>query len=77
VVVLLIDGSTGAILNANKAAVLAQEPASIGETLADDAIVAEQYYDLSGRRVSQPTNGIYVRRATTASGHVISTKVRR
>lgn len=38
-------------------------------------IVSTEYYDLSGRKVSHPQNGIFIKKATLENGQIITSKV--
>lgn len=48
---------------------------AIDSTIADSIIVNETYYDLSGRKVTNPSNGIFVKKATLENGKVVTSKV--
>ncbi len=47
----------------------------IESVVGDTTSVSVVYYTLSGKRIQTPTHGIYIMRATTASGKVITRKV--
>lgn len=50
--------------------------AGVGETAASGAApVAEEWYDLSGRRVTDPDKGLYVKRVVFNDGHVENVKI--
>lgn len=60
VVAALVEHSTGHILNCAKCDITA--PSGIAQSMADDGIQSEAtYYDLTGRRVAQPQQGVYVK----------------
>lgn len=75
VAVLLIDSSTGEIVNANAAKVTKTTSAGI-ETESTKGLTSEdcQWFDLSGRRLAQPSKGINLMK--TASGETRKTVVR-
>ena len=75
VVVLLLkqDTAQGTIVNANIAEV--PMPSAIDTVEADQAPVRVEYFDLTGRKVAAPANGIFVKRATMADGQVKASKV--
>lgn len=58
VVVLLIDKSTGAVVNANKAKIGTTTGISIVEVRNNST--ENVCYDLAGRRIAQPTKGLYI-----------------
>lgn len=65
-----IDGVT------HKSAVVTLDESSIDTPAAElSPVVSEQYFDLSGRAVANPSTGLYIRRATRADGTVTATKV--
>lgn len=74
VVALLINTTTGEVVNANKAKVVASTPTGISN-LAGDQTVRTTYYDLSGRRVLIPSNGVYIKSQLTKDGQVHNQKV--
>lgn len=51
------------------------DPAGINANVADKKLNSVAYYDLSGRRVSAPKNGVYVKKMTYADGTVLTNKV--
>jgi len=60
VAVLLIDGQTGVVLNANKAKV-SSSATGIATVRGDETAKGSTvWYDLAGRRVAQPTKGLYI-----------------
>ena len=58
VVVLLIDKSTGAVVNANKAKIGTTTGISIVEVRNNST--ENVCYDLAGRRIAQPAKGLYI-----------------
>lgn len=81
VVAMLVDNTTGEIINANMAPVGQKSPndkvSSIGGTYAGgtDAILSVTYRDLSGRIVTAPSKGVYIRSVTYRNGRTSSSKV--
>lgn len=73
VVVLLIDTATGKVMNANKADVT--EASGIADMSADLKNAQVTYYDLSGRKVAKPANGMFIKTVRTNDGQTISEKV--
>lgn len=69
----IIDGNTGRIVNANKLPVA--NPAGVGSINADAKVVATEYYDLTGRKVVEPTNGIFVKVDKLSNGNSRTSKV--
>ena len=72
VVALLINTTTGEVVNANKVKVNGSTGIS---TLKDAETVNVVYYDLTGRRVQAPSNGIYIKSQQTRDGKVRTQKV--
>ncbi|MDE5983420.1 MAG: hypothetical protein K2G92_09985, partial [Duncaniella sp.] len=65
-----IDGVT------HKSAVVTLDESSIDTPAAElSPVVSEQYFDLSGRTVVNPSTGLYIRRVTRADGTVSASKV--
>lgn len=73
VVALLIDTQTGAVLNAVKAKV--GESTGIDELNGNSRSVQTVYYDLSGRKVFKPANGVFIKSVRTGDGQTKSEKV--
>lgn len=76
VVVLVIDGSTGKVLNAVKIDVPDAPITSGIATVADGKAqeVSSHYYDLQGRPVAAPAKGLYIKMTTLSDGTVSSSK---
>ena len=73
VVAIVVDKSTGKVLNAAKAAV---GNAAVNEISDENKVVASTlFYDLTGRMVSNPTSGIYVKVVRYTDGSQRSFKV--
>ena len=73
VVAIVVDKTTGQVLNAAKAAV---GTAAVNEISDENKVVASTlYYDLTGRMVSNPGNGIYVKVVRYTDGSQRSYKV--
>lgn len=51
-----------------------EQPAGV-DSLVSAPVVGETYYDLSGRKVSDPANGIFVKRSILSDGKVVTRKV--
>ena len=76
VVAVLVDASTGEVLNSNKTAVADGGSVGIGEAVRQaDRVKSVAYYDASGRRVSSPSGGLYIKSVTYADGTVKTYKV--
>ncbi len=73
VVAIVVEKATGKVLNAAKGKV---GDAAVNEIGADNKEIASTlYYDLTGRRVSDPANGIYVKVIRYTDGSMRSFKV--
>jgi hypothetical protein len=72
-VVALVLDSTGKIVNAAKANVT--DPAGVNAVIVEDAdVIATEYFDLAGRKVAQPAQGLYIKRMTLSNGQVKTLK---
>lgn len=71
-VVLLIDKSTGKVANANKVNVTV--PTGIDEISEAGQQAQVSFYDLSGRKVAKPANGVFIKTVRT-NGQTVSEKV--
>ena len=78
VIALLINKQTGEIVNANKVRAGGSTTA-IDQlaTSADEVIGSTVYYDLQGRRVSMPQNGMFIKCQTLKNGQVRVVKTRK
>ena len=74
VVVALLDATTGEVLNANKVKVGETTGISIREADKEQVGTAA-YYDLQGRRVLRPSNGLYIQSKQLKNGETVSRKV--
>ena len=77
VVALLLNKATGEIVNANKAT--AGSASAAIERIAtqpDEVVAVTTYYDLQGRRVEQPRNGLFIKSETLKNGQKRTRKVR-
>ena len=77
VVVLLLNKKTGEVVNANKAQAGASSVAdgiSMPAT-ADEVVSTVKYFDLQGRRVLIPSNGMYIKNEQLANGRQRNNKV--
>lgn len=62
------DPTQAEVLNANEAR-LSDTQSGIGGVVADeDQVLSRSYYDLQGRRIARPAQGVYVEKITTAQG---------
>ena len=50
-------------------------PAGVESIVIDSEVVKTEYYDLSGRRVENPSHGIFVKRSVLANGKTITRKI--
>lgn len=76
VVAVLVDAATGEVLNSNKCNVGGQGGTGISATLGQKGeIESVEYFDASGRRVSSPSNGLYIKSVKYSDGSVRTSKV--
>lgn len=76
VVAVLVDAATGEVLNSNKCNVGGQGGTGIAATLGQKGeIESVEYFDASGRRVSSPSNGLYIKSVKYSDGSVRTSKV--
>jgi hypothetical protein len=73
VVALLLDANTGYIVNGARADV--KSTTGVAPTVINGEVISSEYYDLSGRRIITPSNGIYVKRVVYSNGTVKTSKV--
>lgn len=73
-VIMLLDES-GAIVNTNKVFVENHKYESGVDSIEAAGMVKAEYFDLSGRRVDNPSNGIFVKVATMENGSKVTSKV--
>jgi hypothetical protein len=73
VVALLLDANTGYIVNGARADV--KSTTGVAPTIINGEVISSEYYDLSGRRIITPSNGIYVKRVVYSNGTVKTSKV--
>jgi thiol-disulfide isomerase/thioredoxin len=74
VVALLLDANTGYVINGARADVTG-DTTGAASAIINGQVVSSEYYDLSGRRVITPSNGIYVKRVAYSDGTVKTSKV--
>lgn len=74
-VVAILLSEWGDVLNANKAKVVTTDMPTGISNLAGNQTVRTTYYDLSGRRVLIPSNGVYIKSQQTEDGMVHNQKV--
>lgn len=70
----IIDKNTGKIVNANKCKVNT-DPAGVGTIDAGVEVIDCQYYDLSGRKISNPVKGLYIKVEKLSDGTTRTGKV--
>ena len=76
VVVLLVDTTTGEVVNANKVNVGdATGIGTIAGNQADNSIIEVSYYDISGRRINTPQRGLNIMSVKYADGTQKSVKL--
>lgn len=77
VVVLLLNATTGEVLNANKTTVTDEDPTlgidNVEQSEAD--VKSVTYYDMAGRRTTLPSNGLFIKSVTYKNGTVKTSKV--
>lgn len=74
VVVVLIDGNTHEVLNANKTKVT-DGINKIDSAALNNGVSTVVYTDLSGRRVISPKKGVFIKTTTNANGQTSTSKV--
>ncbi len=74
VVAFLVDKKTGRIVNSNKTAI--SDFVGVGSTVGEGVQpVSTVYYDLMGRRIEQPSNGLFIEVQKMSDGTQVSRKV--
>ena len=68
----IIDMTTGKIVNSNKKYF---KEAGVDQIGIDSTVVAQEFYDLSGRKISNPEKGIYILKQRLSNGSVKTLKV--
>lgn len=71
----IIDVEEGVIVNANKCDVTVIDDNAVGSVMEDTSIVKTEYFDLSGRRIQNPADGICLRRVTLSDGTTVTSKI--
>lgn len=72
---ILLNARSGAVINCNKSASIASDYLGIGSVESEADVIAESYFDLQGRTVSDPAPGtLLIVRTVRADGSVIHTK---
>lgn len=74
VVALLIDAATGAIVNANKTKTIQADASAVTAPHSEAPIERIDYFDLTGRRITLPHQGILLQQTRRADGSVVTTK---
>lgn len=72
---LIIDNTTGEIANAKQVATSKSAVQALSEDTA--RIAAEEYYNLNGIRVENPSEGIFIKRVVFTDGSEFHTKIHR
>lgn len=72
--VIIVLDERGAVVNSNKVLVESHQPTAVGSIEAEGVVKAE-YYDLSGRRIANPSKGIFVKVATMENGEKVASKI--
>ena len=75
VVAILVNAATGEVVNANKVAVVDITTTGITNAGADSRQAETVIYDLMGRRINAPANGVYVKTVRMQNGETRSQKV--
>lgn len=77
VVVFVVNKSNGRILNANTYyfGEKKEENAAVEDIVSETEVTGSEFYDLSGRRVSNPAKGIFIRVDRLSDGSTKATKV--
>lgn len=73
--VLAIDAATSNVMNGCKAAAKIESGVELPKFTGDSEVVSEEWYDISGRRVKTPSQGLYIRLSRHSDGTVRSSKV--
>ena len=74
VVAMLIDNTTGVVLNASKCNVV-PFGTGIANTIDNGQVESVSYYDLSGRKVLLPNGGVYIKSVNYKNGKTVNQKV--
>ena len=74
VVAMLIDNTTGVVLNASKCNVV-PFGTGIANTFDNGQVESVSYYDLSGRKVLLPNGGVYIKSVNYKNGKTVNQKV--
>lgn len=76
VVAVVTKGDDGAYVNAAKSSPAGDNPfGSVTDAATDSEVISVEWHDLQGRRIASPSRGLYLRTATTTSGHRTTTKI--
>lgn len=78
VVVAIVDGKTGAVVNANKAHIVSAGGSDAIESVdaaTEAEVISVTYYDLNGRIAAKPAPGIFIKAETLSDGSVRTSKV--
>lgn len=71
-VIILLD-ETGAVVNSNK--ILVEGHSGVESVMADGNTVSTEFFDLNGRRVNDPSNGMFLKVDTKENGKKVTSKV--
>ena len=69
----VINKDNGRIVNANKVRV--SDPASVDAIESAASVISTEYFDITGRRVAEPANGLFIKSEKMSDGSVRSSKV--
>ncbi|MBQ9670045.1 MAG: hypothetical protein IJV23_03405 [Prevotella sp.] len=77
VVAMLINTETGEIVNANKAKAGSNSWSGIGniDNGRDASVASVTYYDMQGRKVTNPQNGVFIRSERLSNGKLHNVKI--
>lgn len=75
VVAFIINKRTGSVINANKVAL--SHETGVDVVPSSPEVVSMDYYDVTGRKVSNPADGVFIRLDRLSDGRTVSTKVYR
>jgi hypothetical protein len=75
VVAMVIDSTTGVVVNANKCKVEKATTTAVRDLESGAVAGSTTYYDLSGRKVLLPSNGVYVQSVKMKNGQTVNRKV--
>lgn len=71
----IINNSTNRIINANKLHLGESGVKTIDRDSSDATVVGTEYYDINGRRINQPANGLFIKVDKLSDGNIKTSKV--